>query len=370
MSRLMWTLAFAALPFITFAGNPEATFPDRVSVSYCIYDIGGGVDTEGEEIYVTAEDINNLGQVIGSTNVSGNTQAYVWHRRSGTRLLGVLPGQTHSNGAAINDAGVAVGNSFNADTGTQLSFVWDVRHGLRVLDASIGAGRHSATGLNRFGQVTGASDLTAGATHAIRRNRNGEVLDLGTLPGGDYSYGTAINDRGTVVGISSTDAIRNTEGFVWTPTGGMQFLKLDELGEYPRAINNRGEVVGTVEGELIRAFLWTAAGGRVDLGALSGVDTDSAEAHDINEWGTVVGASLTTSRQSHAFIWRRSHGMKDLNPMLDSTSSLAPHVVVQVAKAINEFGWIVAEGNDLRRLGGSHAFLLVPRWYTGMPPCD
>lgn len=123
-------------------------------------------------------------------------------------------------------------------------------------------------------------------------------------------------------------------------------------------------------GGLIRAFLWAAAGGRMDLGTFSDLDIASAEAFDINEWGTVVGGAQTTTLQSHAFIWRRSHGMKDLNSMLDPTSSLAPYVVIQVAKAINELGWIAAQGNDLRQLGGSHSFVLVPRWRAGTPRCD
>lgn len=370
MLRSLWLVPLVALAPVAFGGFPQTLVASRLPVTYCVYDIGGGAGPAGEEVYVTAEDINNRGQVIGSTSMAGQTQAYVWSLARGTHLLGVLPGQVHSNGESINDAGTAVGDSFNPDTGGGLSFIWDARRGMRVLDGSLGADRHGAKGINRVGQVAGASNLTTGATHAFRRDRNGEVLDLGTLPGGDYSFGLAINDRGTVVGVGSTAATRNSEGFIWTDSSGMQFLKLDDLVEFPRAINNRNEVVGVLEGSYTRAFLWTPAGGVVDLGALTDSATDYAEAYDINEWGTVVGASLTDSAAAHAFIWRRHHGMKDLNLMLDSTSALAPHVVVQVAKAINEFGWIVAEGNDLRQLVGSHAFLLVPRWHAGRPDCD
>jgi probable HAF family extracellular repeat protein len=355
------------------AGNPGERFSDPLPAFYCIYEIDGGRGEADVDVSVHAEDINNRGQVIGSTTAPGTTQAYVWHRGR-TRILGVAPGQLYSNGSSINDSGVAVGDSFNPDTGTLVSFVWDARRGMRVLDASLGADRHRADGISRFGQITGSSQLSSGEYHAFRRDRNGEVLDLGVLGSArfrEYSYGLGINDFGTVVGITSADDPRLTEGFIWSESAGMQPLtEPDDLAAFPRAINNRGEVVGATEESLMRAFLWTAAGGRQDLGSLSGVDTDYSEARDINEWGTVVGASLTETQAAHAFIWRRQHGMRDLNLMLDETSELAPHVEVQIAKAINDLGWIVAEGNDLRQLGGSHSFLLVPRWHAGHPGCD
>ena len=74
------------------------------------------------------------------------------------------------------------------------------------------------------------------------------------------------------------------------------------------------------------------------------------------------------------YLERAEHATRlldvNLNLMLDETSELAPHVVVQVAKGINDLGWIVAEGSDLRQPGGSHSFLLVPRWQAGHPRCD
>ncbi|HEY5806854.1 MAG TPA: hypothetical protein VIT67_02745, partial [Povalibacter sp.] len=261
MLRSFCAISLIVFSLVAAAGNTGERIKNRFPVSYCIYDIGGGgIGEAGQEIYVTAEDINNRGNVVGYTTAPGAAQAYVWNRGRGIHILGVATGQTHSSGGAINDAGVVVGGSSNPDTGTGVSFIWDARRGMRVLDASLGADRHGAADINEFGQVTGSSQLTSGVVHAFRRDRNGDVLDLGVLGSsrfGEYSYGQAINDFGTVVGITSADDPRLTEGFIWSESAGMQPLtEPDDLAALPRAINNRGEVVGGTEERLIRAFLW------------------------------------------------------------------------------------------------------------------
>jgi probable HAF family extracellular repeat protein len=48
------------------------------------------------------------------------------------------------------------------------------------------------------------------------------MQDLGTLPGGDFSRALGINNRGQVVGTSTSSA--GTRAFLWTSKGGMQDL--------------------------------------------------------------------------------------------------------------------------------------------------
>jgi probable HAF family extracellular repeat protein len=83
------------------------------------------------------------------------------------------------------------------------------------------------------------------------------MVDLGTL-GGNFSEALAINDRGQVVGRSTTAS------GVW------------------------------------KAFLWTAKGGMVDLGTLGG---NSGQAHAVNSRGQIIGDSKNALNAIHATLW-------------------------------------------------------------------
>jgi len=120
--------------------------------------------------------------------------------------------------------------------------------------------------VNDHGEMTGGSQTAAGAFHAFVWSR-GEMIDLGTL-GGTSSHATAINDHGEMTGESET-----TEGaahaFVWS-RGEMDDLSaaVDAGASSGRAINERGEVTGSlafIHTRTIHAFLWSR-GQFVDLG--------------------------------------------------------------------------------------------------------
>ena len=61
----------------------------------------------------------------------------------------------------------------------------------------------------------GNADAADGATHAFLWTTSGGLQDLGAL-GGNFSSGTAINDRGQVTGTAET-ADGATHAFLWTP---------------------------------------------------------------------------------------------------------------------------------------------------------
>ncbi|HLF55747.1 MAG TPA: hypothetical protein VI942_02765, partial [Thermoanaerobaculia bacterium] len=180
--------------------------------------------------------------------------------------------------------------------------------------------------------------------------------DLGVLPGDSSSVAQGINLYGDVVGWSTGDA--GTRAFLYTDAGGM--VQLPALAGQPRSVardvNDLGDVVGSANaggGDLGHAVLWRG-GAVTDLGTLSGSTVAVAtcsEALGINNLGQIVGWSSTNggSLGAHAFLYSDAEGMIDLTPSSDTGS----------AADINDAGQVT--GYKTASLGYSHAF----RWYEG-----
>ncbi len=191
---------------------------------------------------------------------------------------------------------------------------------------TLGGSLSAANGINDAGQVVGYSRTASHTEHAFLWD-DGEMIDLGTLPGPSYSEARSINNAGQVVGFSGSD---DGSAFIWDSSGGMRYL--DGIGDTEseaRDINNSGQVVGWTSSS---AFLWDSTSGVTDLG--------SGSALGINDAGQVVGNSY-----SHAFLWEDGE-MLDLGTLGGNVS---------VAYAINDFGQVVGYA-DLASWD-EHAFL-------------
>jgi probable HAF family extracellular repeat protein len=70
------------------------------------------------------------------------------------------------------------------------------------------AGASIANAINDRGQVVGSSSTASGEGHAFFWER-GSMVDMGTLPGGTSSDALAINRRGQVAGISNSPRYRH-----------------------------------------------------------------------------------------------------------------------------------------------------------------
>lgn len=324
-------LAFAVLVACVFATVltvvASAAPTGSHARSYSITDLG----TLGGS-FNAASAINNRGQIVGSSSLSGDTVFHAFLYSHG-RMTDLFPGSAGSDASDINNRGQIVGT-----LGSQ-AFLYSRG---QVIQFGLGGANSSAFGINDRGDVVGWSELAGGPEfifHAFLY-RNGRTIDLTpNLPtdGADAanSIAQAINDRGIVVGSSASVSAfpPRSSPFLWRKGTLIAFnlalspsedgfpLDINNAGDVVGAsfdlalnentavllrrghliplgpgvatsINNRGQAVGFVPGG-DGGFLWKN-GTRTDLETLlpPGSGWTSLSAEDINDRGQIVGAGI------------------------------------------------------------------------------
>lgn len=214
-------------------------------------------------------------------------------------------------------------------------------------------------------------------SHTFLAEEDGELTDLGALPGGGSSAPQWMSRNRLIAGLSQnglTDPLfpgfPEFRAVLWQ-NGGITDLGTLEGGyeSTANAVDSKGEVVGmftttTPDPNSLfgygyqyqtRAFFWQD-GVMQDLGTLGGAD---AAAYLINERGQVLGWSYTSSvpiicfgfppatLATGSFVWDREHGMKDLGNLGG---------ICTVAEAINSRGQIVGT-SDFQGDAAFHAFI-------------
>jgi probable HAF family extracellular repeat protein len=287
--------------------------------------------------------LNDAGHVVGWSYLEGNAQGHAYLFESGEMIdLGTFGG-SNSVGWAINSFGAIAGYAHVRNDRTFIAFVY--REGQKVRLGTLGGPFSAAYGINDRDHVVGDSQIDGGHTHAFLF-RAGELEDIGTL-GGTYSAARDINNKDEVVGVSTLENDPAIHAFLYR-NGHMR-----DLGEFnATAINDRSEVVGwasTAEGNRVVIF---SAGKVRDLGTLAGSDTYP---NSINNCGEVVGEGVA-GPGLHAFVHAEGRFL-DLNSVLPT--SLALHVELESASAINNLGQVVARGFDAKK-GEWRSYLLTP----------
>jgi probable HAF family extracellular repeat protein len=284
--------------------------------------------------------VNNNGVAVGVTNGGIGRSGALLFSMGNVQLIPGLPGLFNA-AEGINDSGQVVGVS--SVPVLQRAFLYS-NGTLQDLGALPGKDSAAANDINNRGQVVGNSS-TAGQDFRAFLYSDGAMTDLGTLgiaPGGTYSSATAINDVGQVVGFTATT--QGDRAFLYS-NGVMRDLGV--LASAPilskaTDINVRGDVVGNSVGPNgQRAFLYSQ-GVMQDLGLLG-----MTSASGINDNGEVVGGA-----GERAVLY--SGGLaSDLNSLVTNGQSW----VLQTASDISDAGDIVGTG----LLNG------VPRAYLASP---
>lgn len=310
------------------------------------YDIEDLGVLPGESLSAAAS-INDAGDVAG---VSG-ARAFVF-RSSGIAALPPLPGHTSSRAAGINDAGVVVGAS-----GKETSL--EPMHAVRWIDGvpqdlgTLTGGLFSeAAAVNGLGHVVGNSYVDERWTvHAFVHDERG-LVDL--TPAAALAFASALNETGQVAGAASATFASGYRAFRWT--GGV----LEDLGvpigfaqSFGSAINAGGQVAGhavTATGNVEQLFRWTG-GVAQNLGGVG----ETNRAWGINRYGDVVGEGRPTSGFQRAFLYTDGAGLLDLNDLIDPAS---PWLLL-AATSINDAGQVAGWGYNTAT-GAVHAVRLTP----------
>jgi len=188
--------------------------------------------------------------------------------------------------------------------------------------------------------VGGASvgPASSGISHAVRWDRSGRISDLGTLPGYDNSVPIAVNDRGFVIGYVYSNSDGLFRAVRWDPQGHIMALGLLPGTVESRAvgINAEGVSVGWFrDGITYHAVRWDRAGRPSELPALG---SGGSIASGINDEGTVVGYA-SGNGYTEAVSWDRAGRITRLAPNQNG-----------YARLISDSGFIVGETYDNGRV--------------------
>ena len=302
---------------------------------YRITDLG---DLAG--LGAAALDLNEYGQATGTSSVSAPVGHAFLYSGGSMIDLGVATPFDRSQGAAINDLGVVVGNVLSLQGDVARAAIFN-GSSIEVL-GTFGGATSYAKGINNGGQVTGSARTVDGTSHAFIYS-NGVMTDL-RVPYGHSSSGEDINDAGQIAGTFASGA-NGTGGFLYD---GSSMVDLSALGARSAAgINNSGRVTGQTYGNT--AYLYEG-GMFISLGTLGGSRSGGIE---VNDRGQVVGGSnLAGDTIQHAFLFSEGQ-MYDLNDLLAPGEPLG--WTLSVAYGINEHGQIAGVGFHR---GETRAFIL------------
>jgi probable HAF family extracellular repeat protein len=290
-----------------------------------------------------ARAINASGTIVGTVdNLAGEPQPAKWIDGRVTYLPG-LPGATYGEATDINDDGVIVGNITSANApGLSTRPVRWVDGEVLALPVA-GADTTIAMGINDAGDIVGYAfgqsgvravrwsncditelplgDAVGGAAEDINDAGqvvgwvetsddrysaamwNGDALTLlGTLPGSEMSFASAINTSGQVVGSSGAADGSNAHAVLWEDENITELAPpLGYAGAAATDINDNGQVVGYVnmptEGQT-RAVMWNGG-----VATVLASDGESSSASGINDRGQVVGFVTTLGFARHVATW-------------------------------------------------------------------
>ncbi|MGX4640382.1 PKD domain-containing protein [Massilia sp. SYSU DXS3249] len=299
---------------------------------------------------ITFVDINARGQVAFTEYNEGVKRARFYDGTS-VRDLGTLGGPS-ATAVAVNDLGQVTGSATLDAAGT-VSHAYRWSRATGMVDLFRGSPRNSAgADINNRGAVAGifrGGPLSNETPFAFFWSPRTSAINIGTLPLDVFSFATAINDAGTVVGYSGGDGPFDLRGFRWTRQEGIRDIGT-QPSEFTLAsdVNEAGHIVGATlfaPNQQVHAFLWTPRTGPIDLGTGTG---NRSTAVKVNDKGMVIGNVLDFPVLFHGFVWTRETGLIEIGADLPLVQTSADDVNNR-GQVVGSFGgrayvWTRAQG--------------------------
>ena len=258
-----------------------------------------------------AHGINDAGTVIvgHSFDRAGFIYAVKWTLQNGTWVISTLPYPGSAVARSVDDAGNIVGYFASFP---HRAIYWPAAGGYTELGCATEVAETHA--ISSDGQViVGQSAGTA----TVWYPPDSCTETLSALETGGSASARAVNGDGSIIGgLALLVASQTNVPARWVSVDGQRHIEqLDTRTGAVRGANGPGDLAGHVSipcakvDGCLRAVVWHALGGSLDLGTLGGSDS---WARDINASGEVVGGSTAANGTNTAFFWSAARGMVQL----------------------------------------------------------
>jgi len=344
---LQWSSSDAAVASVSAAGLVTGVAGGEVEIRVRVAELGDTARITvlpfislGTAEPRTIDADGNVGGIIGS-------QPFIWSRGAGLRRLPNLPGTSGGGVFGLAGQGTAVGTSGGGDLENGHPVVWTLlEDGTATVEALPWDG--GPTGFAHG--VAAAGDRIVGQVFAQpapnrynpypalwTRAANGIwLVELLPVPVDGYGAAFKVNQTGHVLGLVEADGPQGftTSVVVWTRlpdlTWAREAVATGALGTVSAGGLNAADAVAGAQDD--RAMLWTRSGAgwtSQDLGDLGGGEFSFAS--DINDAGTVVGATFDSRGRQRAISWAAATGMRDLGSLSVNASASALNATGAVA---------------------------------------
>jgi probable HAF family extracellular repeat protein len=203
----------------TYSNGSFTTAPSNVVTAEGVNDAGQVVGSTSSDT-VHPFGINTAGQVVGSfTGTAGTTQSFMTNNGSSTQLS--FPGAISTFARGINDQGQVVGSWTGTDgafPGLTISHGFFYENGTwSTLDASGGVNGTFAEGINNSDLIVGYYVDASGISHGLTFDKSAGAFTSVDMQGATNTYLYGINNLGEKVG-AFIDGNGNTYGFSVSPS--------------------------------------------------------------------------------------------------------------------------------------------------------